>query len=93
MKMPTHLREPVAAKDVIADTREARDRRRAARAAWSVAHVWHPHQLRHTAATRLRREFGLEAAQVILGHKTLKVTEIYAEKNVEAAQRIMATAG
>lgn len=42
---------------------------------------------------RLRREYGLEAAQVILGHKTLKVTELYAEKNVEAAQRIMAQVG
>jgi hypothetical protein len=30
---------------------------------------------------------------VILGHKTLRVTELYAEKNLEAAQRIMATAG
>ena len=60
---------------------------------WQQAHRWHPHQLRHNAATRLRREFGLEAAQVILGHKTLSVTEIYAEKNIEAARRIMAAAG
>ena len=26
---------------------------------------WHPHQLRHNAATRLRKEFGLEVAQFI----------------------------
>lgn len=64
-----------------------------ARAAWRKLHVWHPHQLRHNAATRLRREYGLEAAQVILGHKTLSVTELYAEKNVEAARRIMNEAG
>jgi integrase len=54
---------------------------------------WSPHQLRHTAATRLRRDFGLEAAQVILGHKTLTATQIYAEKNVVVAQRIMADVG
>ena len=54
---------------------------------------WHPNQLRHNAATHLRKEFGLEAAQVILGHKTLLVTQVYAEKNVSAAQRIMAEVG
>jgi len=40
--------------------------------------VYHPHQLRHNAATRLRREYGLEAPQVILGHKMLSVTEVTA---------------
>jgi integrase len=93
MEMPAQLHEPLAAKAVVADTLEARNGRRAARAAWNAAHVWHPHQWRHNAATRLRREYGLEAAQVILGHKTLKVTEIYAAKNVEAAKRIMSEVG
>lgn len=65
----------------------------AAAAAWRREHSWHPHQLRHTAATRLRKEYGLEAAQVILGHRTLTVTQIYAEKNVEAARRIMGEVG
>ncbi len=60
---------------------------------WHIAHQWHPHQLRHTAATRLRRIEGIEAAQVVLGHKTLSVTEIYAEKNVEAARQLMAKHG
>jgi integrase len=54
---------------------------------------WHPHQLRHTAATELRKRFGIEAAQVILGHRTLRVTEIYAEKNIDAAKRIAAEVG
>lgn len=54
---------------------------------------FHPHQLRHNAATSIRREFGLEAAQVILGHKTLAVTQIYAEKDVAAAKRIMEQVG
>jgi integrase len=60
---------------------------------WADEHSWHPHQLRHNAATRLRREYGLEAAQVILGHKTLAVTEIYAEKNVAKAREIMGAVG
>ena len=60
---------------------------------WRDQHRWYPHQLRHTAATRLRKEYGLEAAQVILGHKTLTVTQVYAEKNVEAARKIMAQVG
>jgi integrase len=59
----------------------------------NAVRCWTPHQLRHTAATRLREQYGLEAAQVILGHKTLSVTEIYAEKNVAAAQRIMGEVG
>lgn len=60
---------------------------------WRAEHTWHPNQLRHSAATRLRRVYGLEAAQVILGHKTLTVTQVYAEKNVEAAKQVMAEVG
>lgn len=47
------------------------------------AHIkpWHPHQLRHTAATEIRAEFGLEAAQVALGHSRADVTQIYAERD------------
>jgi len=46
---------------------------------------WSPHRLRHTAATEIRRQFGVEAAQVILGHSEISTTEIYAEKNRAAA--------
>ena len=92
-RIPDDLKESRIIAEKKAGTTEQAMRRRQLRAAWNQEHVWHPHQLRHTAATRLRKAFGLEAAQVILGHKTLSVTEIYAEKNVEAAQRIMATVG
>lgn len=61
--------------------------------AWRKDHNWHPHQLRHSAATNLRKTYGLEPAQVILGHKTLTVTQVYAERNIEAAMRIMAEVG
>jgi integrase len=60
---------------------------------WNRSHRWHPHQLRHTAATEIRKRFGIEAAQHVLGHSTLNVTEIYAEKNAEAARRIAAEVG
>jgi len=49
--------------------------------------------LRHTAAIRLRATYGLELAQAILGHKTLVATQIYAEKNVQTAMRLMAEVG
>ena len=52
-----------------------------------------PHQLRHTAGTALRQTHGLEAAQVILGHKTLTVTQVYAERNVAAAREVMRKVG
>lgn len=42
---------------------------------------WTPNQLRHTYATAVRRDHGLEAAQVLLGHSGAKVTEIYAERD------------
>jgi integrase len=54
---------------------------------------WHPHQLRHAAATRLRQEYGVEAARVILGHASAATTEIYAELDRQAAVRVMAAVG
>lgn len=40
---------------------------------------WTPHQLRHTAATRIRKEMGLDAARAMLGHRNLRITDDYAE--------------
>jgi len=61
--------------------------------AWRKAHHWHPHQLRHNAATNLRKEFGIEAARLILGHKSVTVTEIYAELDRQKASDIIAKVG
>jgi integrase len=49
---------------------------------WQSAHRWAPNQLRHSAATEVRRQFGLEAAQVILGHSQANVTQVYAERDL-----------
>ena len=69
--------------------------RRAIQRACETAGVppWHPHQLRHNAATRLRKEYGLEAAQVVLGHRTANVTQVYAERDQGLARDIMAQSG
>jgi integrase len=54
--------------------------------------AWHPNQLRHSAATRLRREFGLDVTRAVLGHSSPVVTEVYAEldgaKAAEAMERV-----
>lgn len=53
---------------------------------------WHANQLRHSKATKIRRQFGLEAAQVSLGHARADVTQVYAERDahlaVEVARKI-----
>lgn len=49
---------------------------------------WHVHQLRHAYASRVRALRGLDAAQVMLGHRTARTTEIYAERNVSVAKVI-----
>jgi integrase len=46
------------------------------------------HRIRHTYATKVRHQFGLEAAQVLLGHTKADVTELYAEKNLTLAVEI-----
>jgi integrase len=54
---------------------------------------WSANRLRHNAATRLRREHGLDVARVILGHSSPAVTEVYAEVDHVKAMRVMGTDG
>ena len=55
---------------------------------------WTPLQLRHTAATALRREYGIDVAQTILGHQMgSAITEVYAEANQARAQDVIAKIG
>lgn len=67
---------------------EERVRLKAEARAWRDEYCWHPHQLRHTAATEVRRQFGLEAAQVVLGHSVADVTQIYAERDLNLARKV-----
>jgi integrase len=55
---------------------------------WNKAHSWHPNQLRHTVATEVRARYGLEAAQVLLGHTRADVTQTYAERDMRQAADI-----
>jgi integrase len=54
---------------------------------------WSPLQLRHTCATGIRQQYGLEASQCVLGHERADVTQIYAERNDALAAKIMAEIG
>ena len=49
---------------------------------------WSPNRLRHTAATEIRKQFGLEAAQVALGHASADVSQIYAERDLTLAAEV-----
>ena len=62
--------------------------------AWRREHRWHPHQLRHAAGTRIRREFGLEAAQIALGHSSALITDaVYAERDLTKVVEVMRKIG
>jgi integrase len=61
--------------------------------AYRIANRWHPHQLRHNAATEFRKRYGLDAARALLGHSGTKITEDYAEQDFERARSIMGEVG
>lgn len=63
------------------------------RADQRIVPQWAPNRLRHAAATEIRRQFGLEAAQVTLGHSNADVTQIYAERDNMKAAEIMRIIG
>ncbi len=54
---------------------------------------WAPNRLRHSAGTAVRKQFGLEAAQVILGHAKADVTQVYAERDSDLAVEVMKKIG
>lgn len=54
---------------------------------------FHPNQIRHTAATKLRSKYDLEAAGTVLGHEKMSVTEVYAERDFARAEQIMRESG
>jgi integrase len=61
--------------------------------AWRKQHRWAPNRLRHSRATKIREQYGLEAAQAVLGHSNADVTQIYAERDIVKAAKIMAEVG
>jgi len=60
---------------------------------WQAEHRWNPNQLRHSAGTQIRKRYGVEGAQVALGHAQADVTQVYAERDYDLARRIMRDVG
>jgi integrase len=60
---------------------------------WRKRHRWSPLRLRHTAGTLVRSQYGLEAAQLHLGHAKADVTQIYAARDLGRAHEIAAEIG
>lgn len=95
---PEHLR-PRALPDGTVETKRAMllrmtPKERAELDAFRKAHRWHPHQLRHNAGTNIRREFGLEAAQLVLGHSSAQITDaVYAERDTHRAVEVIRKIG
>jgi integrase len=55
---------------------------------------WSPHQLRHRAATEIRRAAGVEAAAAVLDHHSARLTdEIYAQRDQSKAAEVIAKVG
>jgi integrase len=77
------------------DRNDVASYRRAVRRACLKARVpvWFPNQLRHARGTEVRKAYGLEAAQAVLGHAELGVRQIYSEVDWETAKRVQAEIG
>lgn len=96
--MPSHLRyvgRHVARQKNFSEEERANLMRQLLKesAEWRAAHCWSPNQLRHNFATRARREFGIEAARVTLGHSSAVTSEIYAERDLNVARAVVARIG
>lgn len=55
--------------------------------------VWTPHQLRHNVGESIRRDFGLDGAQVILGHSNADITQVYADVDGRRISEILKAVG
>ena len=54
---------------------------------------WTPHWMRHTAATRVREQRGIESTQALLGHSAIDMTEHYSSKMDKLATSTAAACG
>ena len=93
--MPQDLRSfGKALKNVSKEDRPAaRIRLRRQAREWRRQHCWSPNALRHSFGTAARRALGIEAARTALGHSTLTASQIYCERNMEAAREVAVAIG
>ncbi len=54
---------------------------------------WFPNRVRHATGTNVRKTYGLEGAQVVLGHTDARVSQVYAERDQALAKKIMGEVG
>lgn len=55
--------------------------------------AWTPNRLRHSAATAIQREAGLDGARAVLGHNDPKTTLTYAARDMRTAAEVMRRIG
>lgn len=79
--------------ETLTDEDAADDEDRAELDAFRLANRWTPNQLRHSAATRMRKEAGIESARIALGHSNVNMTEIYAEVDLDSIKALMRRIG
>lgn len=87
---------PIIAGKEVGDSYNTRSYRQAIWRACDKAEIprWSPNRIRKTAATNVRKEGGLEAAQAILGHKSRSTTErFYADIDNSQAIDVMSRIG
>jgi integrase len=89
-RRPDQLKNLKKTTRIIRDYYSVDSYRRAIQRACVNANIpaWAPHRLRHTTATNIREDYGLEAAQVYLGHASCDVTQVYAEADQQKAIQI-----
>lgn len=66
---------------------------RRARSAWVPLDLWTTNQLRHSRATEIRRLFSQDTARTVLGHASVEMTDVYAERDLNAAAEVMRKIG
>jgi len=66
--------------------------KKARKAGLEIPH-WHVNQLRHSRGTEVRKQYGVEGAQAVLGHVRADVTQVYAQKSLELAMKIAKETG
>jgi len=58
-----------------------------------LVEMFTPHRLRHSALTKIRDEYGFEAAMGAAGHRSGDMTQLYTERSSAAGRRLAVAAG
>jgi integrase len=54
---------------------------------------WAPNRIRHSVGTWVRKEFGIDHARALLGHRSMVTTEVYAELDMAKAAEVALARG